>query len=497
MKYTTTTLLVMGSLLINLHGNKDVTTSTRYVPSGSNQNYQLHQRSHQHCNESSVKTHNVLLPYCSQLIGQIPFLLASKDFCAGNIVRGGYYTFLMRYAPHEFAMPPSSQEHYLNIIVDLIWYLYAEALNKNEPFDHGTIVIKDDNFVLHDFLLNYVKMVNPKVRGTVKDTAHWVSFNPFGYSRASTHFSKAQNESRQYGIDVRYHLADSLRNILPSGKSHILFGKVEPDLGLMFIKLEHHGIYAYDGLMGHISGFFASKTRKSLPTLEKILPRSWYCWLEKKVGHNDDPASRRERVPHAVKKQFKTLIRSSAMSPVRKKQCIQAVEHHGIKAVQSFVVQEWRYLKDILKHKASKKQLHKTWLPQPFLLKLDAMIQELGAYYDYLSLRTGREVILTDAELSSSLYYYLLIKNGAQAALIKPFFDHLIQARICARTIHLNKIIEGYHDLTKPPLSCALESLCKDTAYFDEQALDIIGAYSLHVRTILEEEIFKLKKMIQ
>ncbi|BDC34923.1 hypothetical protein Noda2021_08810 [Candidatus Dependentiae bacterium Noda2021] len=494
MKYTTITLLILGTLLINLHGNKELTSCKSYIPSASNCNYLLHPVSVQPC-DGSATTHTALLPYCSQLLGQIPFLLTSKDFCAGNIMRGGYQTFLMRYAVDAPIIPPLSQEHYLNTIVDIIWYLYAEALNKNEPFDHGTIVIKDTNFVLHDFLLHYVKLVNPKVRGNLKDTPHWVSFNPFGYSRASTHFSKAQNESRQYGIDVRYHAAESLRNSLPSGKSHILFGKVEPDLQLMFIKLEHHGIYAYDGLLGHISGFFASKTRKSLPTLEKILPRSWYCWLEKKVGHNDDPASRRERVPHAVKQQFKALIRTSAMSPVRKKQCIQAVEHHGIKAVYSFVVQEWRYLKDILKHKASKKQLHKTWLPQPFLEKLDCMINELGAYYDYLSLRTGREVILTDSELSSSLYYYLLITDPTKAAILKPFFDHLTQARICAKTIHINTIIEGYCDSTKPPLSCGIQSLLRNITYFNEQAFELIAHYSPILDRVLQEEIFSLKKM--
>ncbi len=204
------------------------------------------------------------------------------------------------------------------MIVDIIWYLYAVALNKNQPFDHGTLVIKDSHFALYDLLISYVKLVNKRMTGTFSDTPSWISFNPFAYSRASTHFPVSQRSYRQYGIDVRFKKNEKVCSFLPSDKCHILFGIVDAELELLFIKLEHHGIYAYDGWFGHMHGFCSSRTRRALPSLEKILPQSWYDWVEKKVGHNDDPGSRRERVPLVVKKSYEQFLIKHPCHPYAK-----------------------------------------------------------------------------------------------------------------------------------------------------------------------------------
>lgn len=443
-------------------------------------------------------SHTALLSSSSQLLGQIPFLAHTKEFSAAHIVRGGSFCYMLRYMQRDMLLKNcSTRTNQLQAIVDLMWYLYAEALNKNEPFDHGTVVIKDTHFGLYNFLLSYVKRCNPSITGTIKDTANWISFNPFAYSRASTHFAYSQENNRQYGIDIRFDRNEKVSSILPSNKCHILFGKVDEQLQLMFIKLEHHGIYAYDGWVGHMSGFFASRTRRSLPTLEKVLPRSWYDWIEKKVGHNDDPGSRRERVPLSIQSDFKELVVNATLSPIKRKQCMQVLERYGIRALYAFTHNDWRYINNILAHNASKKDIGSGWLPASFLANLQLLVFTLNLDYDYLPYRTGREVILDDKEFSSSLYYYLLLTDTSKAIELKPFFDHILQARIIARSINSLKFAHHYTKIDQPPLSTARQLLCKELFFLTDQKLLQIAAYSAPLAQLLKGEICNLKKIAQ
>ncbi|MFZ5954319.1 MAG: hypothetical protein ACOYT8_04455 [Candidatus Dependentiae bacterium] len=433
---------------------------------------------------------NSLLFNSSQLLGQIPFLVSSKDCCAEQIINGGYYLYLLRYAmgSNINSIPQTHQEH-LKIIIDVMWYLYATALNKNQPFDHGTLVIKDSGFALYNFLLSYVKRCNKKIRGTLKDNASWISFNPFAYPRASTHFAKSQHQFRQYGIDIRLNKNDKVCAALPSNKCHILFGIVDASLQLIFIKLEHHGIYAYDGWFGHTSGFIASRIRHALPTFEKILPTTWYAWIEQKVGHNDDPASRRERVPVAIKRQFKKILNRTNMTPIRKKYCIRTVDEYGIRALEAFAKEKMCYIADVMKHCATKQQLSIAWLPESFLVDLNNFLNALKIEYDYLPLRTGREVIVDDSELLTSLYYYLLITDKSKALVLKPFFDNLLQFRLNLRAVR-KLIADGYADASRAPLSIAYEMLIRNMKYFTYQNVEIIKLISPQIADTLYKEIF-------
>lgn len=440
----------------------------------------------------SLPTYNnkCLLFNSSQLLGQIPFLQKNQHCCAHRIINGGYHLYNLRYDQHPLQLPASPPD-LLTVIVDIMWYLYAVALNKNQPFDHGTLVIKDTHFGLYDLLMSYVKRVNKKITGTLTDTPSWISFNPFAYSRASTHFPVAQRSFRQYGIDVRFNISETVCPLLPSNKCHILFGIIDAELELIFIKLEHHGIYAYDGWFGHMHGFCSSRTRHALPSLEKILPTSWYNWIEKKVGHNDDPASRRERVPLIVKRTVRTILNKTNLSPIRKRHCLKSIDDFGIRALNALAHQDMIYLAYTMKHCASKKQLSTPWLPTQCINELKAYINELAVDYDYLNLRTGREVIVDDPELLTSLYYYLLVTDQAQASLLKPFFDNMLQLRLTTQAIRKLKH-QGYSDSACPPLSIAYDSLFKNIAFFNDKTIDVMSIISPTIGQLTKEEIFKL-----
>jgi len=58
-------------------------------------------------------------------------------------------------------LPRMDQRTYLDSIIDLMLFYYDMAIQKNQPFSEGTFVLQDLGNRIYDFLLNYVKMVNP------------------------------------------------------------------------------------------------------------------------------------------------------------------------------------------------------------------------------------------------------------------------------------------------------------------------------------------------
>ena len=49
------------------------------------------------------------------------------------------------------------QGAYLNAIIDLMWFYYDMAMEKNQAFSDGTFVLQDQGGRIYNFLLDYVR----------------------------------------------------------------------------------------------------------------------------------------------------------------------------------------------------------------------------------------------------------------------------------------------------------------------------------------------------
>ena len=205
---------------------------------------------------------------------------------------------------------------YLTAIIDLIWFFYSQALTKNQAFDEGTFIIQDTQHTFYNFLMNYVKMVNPSIKGTLEDPALKISTsNAQAYSRLSSHFKNEQEKFRHYGIDMRFAILQLAQTLLPAQKTHILFGRISADL--MFIKLENVGIAAQSVVI-HGKEFVGAQIRKLVPGLKNYLQSYMPTYVDDLVmyyiGTDDDPNYRKERIPQEFLVKSLEILRSEHLT---------------------------------------------------------------------------------------------------------------------------------------------------------------------------------------
>lgn len=183
----------------------------------------------------------------------------------------------------------SNDENYVNsrkdsmaAIVCIMWSLVEKAALQNEFFERGSFTIIDQDYRLHNFLLDYVKLVtdseNPKDLPFVKTMSN------FAYRRDPTLKGSSHHEGRcpesQFGIDIRENTHESVLRLLPFDYTHLLFAKLdlngqkEP---LLFVKLEPLGMGSIPATIVHGANFAHSlshvdtKTRREkdiLPTIQ-------------------------------------------------------------------------------------------------------------------------------------------------------------------------------------------------------------------------------------
>lgn len=285
----------------------------------------------------------------------------SSDYALTQMQMGAFYLSNLLQGTLA-ASATATQEAYMRTIIAMIWYLYALALDKNQGFEEGTFVVEDANFVLYNFLLNYIKKFNPSIKGTLEDPKIHVSYNPFGYSRDSSHLN--QELYRHYGIDVRFGARGSELPLLPADKRHILFGKVNQEKNLIFIKPENFGLYYLDGLIAHGLELGESKLRKA--------------GVARKT--DDDPTYRKERVPEQFLRDFDVALQQSGIPDTERNQLIALAKKldGGIKTI---------YLDSLMGKPA-----------------IQALEQKYKVLYDNLPIRIGREVIITNEKLRALLH---------------------------------------------------------------------------------------------
>ena len=203
----------------------------------------------------------------------------------------------------------------LQVIVALIWFLYAQALSFNEKFWEGTFVLsakympadhatgdamEDESYGegtraiknVYDYLLSYIKKVN----GDWQEPG-LSSGNIYGYRRISTHWPKLQNEFMQFGIDVDPYTTGeqifidhktkkpSPMYVLPNLQIHILFGRLGAQE--LFLKPEDSGCChaKLRGFAKHSFGAVRAAVRKI-------------------IGSNDQVGMRKEHLPERLIKKL-------------------------------------------------------------------------------------------------------------------------------------------------------------------------------------------------
>ena len=274
------------------------------------------------------------------------------------------------------------QDQYLRAIIDLIWFFYDQALAKNQVFEEGTYIIQDPQNRFYDFLVNYLKMVNPSIKDTLADPALKVSTNTFAYSRLSSHFKLEQEQFRHYGIDMRFNALELARTLLPVQKTHILFGHIRT--GLLFIKPETVGI-ALQSIPIHTADFVTAQLRK--PGLKAYfnayLPTYIDDLLNYYIGTDDNPNWRKERIPQELLEKCLDILKSEKLTDEQISSLMYRFSTKGIHGVYREI-----------RNAASP-------LTQAQKIALNEYLEQLRKDgLDHQQFRYGREVVFTHDELA-------------------------------------------------------------------------------------------------
>lgn len=335
------------------------------------------------------------------------------------------------------------QQEYLTNIIDIMWSLFSYAVEKGEGFKEGTILVKDPNNSLYNYLLGYVGKVNPLyILGTAGITG---SANPFAYERKTTHF----DNRNAFGIDMRANATASAQAILPGFMTHFFF--MQLDNGYLALRMEEHGITRGSDLLWHGWGAVKSLGRKLLPKI---------------FGSNDGEDCRKERVPVDFVEMLWAAIwsvesGSTYNSPLRKV---------GKIADLCDLV-----LKNTIRDYDAERQ------------EQIRILRQLDARYDNLHNRYGREVILTDRDLYSLEYSALLESNPEAAALLKNVATLITQAKLKLRAYKQALIACNYDQASTQWIQPEVKELMAKYWPKEQQESELLNACSEQVKNVILE----------
>ena len=241
---------------------------------------------------------------------------------------------------HEFN---SSRQEYLAAIVSIMWYLYSEAINKQQAFIDGSFIILDPDLKLYNFLMYYARTYNKTLTGTNRDPLSHKSDNPFAYSRDSSHWKETQSLWSHYGIDIRFQEDQTSQPLLPTGKSHILFGIValEP-VPRLFIKFEDNGIYGGSNLSNTLANGWElvrhglNYIQSRVPKQEKKMAPWLYDKLLKPIfGSDEGPEARREHTTVTFVRGCDAILQHSPKNVYKKYHDL--LDRYGVSKLGEFV----------------------------------------------------------------------------------------------------------------------------------------------------------------
>ncbi len=130
------------------------------------------------------------------------------------------------------------RQAYVQIIVDLQWGLFKEAMVKKEGFSSGSITILDPQHTMINALERYVQFVNPQFDAAGFSFASITNGQAYNRSgNASSHWKGQVDTNRIYGIDVK--VDGTYQQLLPHNKNHMQFAQLTGDR--VFINWENYG----------------------------------------------------------------------------------------------------------------------------------------------------------------------------------------------------------------------------------------------------------------
>lgn len=290
------------------------------------------------------------------------------------------------------------RKDYLTSIQAIMWTLYSYAIEKNEGFTNGILVVQDPSHALFDYLLDYVQNVNPGEQSLVPQ----VATNCYAYQ-----YPKTDGEGDDvFGIDMRWEQNEKEQPSLPNAKSHISFRQRND--GFLELHMSDAGLCYWDGATTYYSG---------------VAKKGLTQWIGQYLGVAENPLERSYDLPLRFINAMGRLKRGDLSTFITS-------DVDTVKTISDFYAV----------HKAGNAY---------FLKDYDAVLKELDAFYDNLAVRKGREVILTLSDLITLPYYQLMAQGDkADADTLKTIGALLVSAREVVRTYKQD--IQNYYKTKKP-----------------------------------------------
>jgi hypothetical protein len=262
--------------------------------------------------------------------------------------------------------PPKNIEESKKELRALSWFLMSCAIQKGQGHQEGAFIIEDPHKYFYDYLCK-----SPEVN-----------------TRDSTHLS-GRTPTKQHGVDVLEGMPANKRTILFEMADNPTFRDDLPSQ-VLFLKLENYSpfattAYGYDIVMHGVELIAAQYNKKFNP------------------GFDDQPTMRKERVPAEAVRNFNELIdiiqedailsekfQDPTGSPLNLKEAKANAKKWGIGYIHLF-------LNEV-------KKIHATlvFYPEDLDTKMD-LLEEAISTMDHPDRRTGREVYLTESDLSYAI----------------------------------------------------------------------------------------------
>ncbi len=347
---------------------------------------------------------------------QKPYLeKIARNTTKGNVIKGGYYHYLLTYRPEgqeektpvrysrDDLLKEVKEKDHFEAIIAIIWYLYGEAINKEESFQSGAMVVDDPAGHLYEYLHAYA------LRSGV-----------------------SANEDL-YSIDIT-----TTVHRLPGGNKHIVFAPPAPGATSLTLHLQASAIdpqelYARDLVfVKKAIKKDASELRKEIDEKQTaVMPdtsslRNWLITVAPLIAADDDKTKRHKLLPLSVVARFGALVLSSdsGLSGLARKEVATYIRTKGLAGILERL-DNWA---------------NDSTATQAF--RDDALLfaSELERQFDHARKRFGQEVILTKQELWSDLYYYLDTVDYSQAKVFFDFGTRLLKAKRAMQQVVIDEL---------------------------------------------------------
>ena len=234
----------------------------------------------------------------------------------------------------------------------LLWFYYALGVHKKQSFSEGTFVVQDsEDYAIFAFLNGCSK----------------------AYKRPSTHFKTYSKFAKKQGLDETQRGID-ITGLPPcTYKRTVLFGQVDSERHLIFIKPEKYGLSTWWDYAMHSVDCAAS------------LGRKWY-YLQFLLGSDDDAGNKKDRIPQKLKNDYSILVKKL------EQQGLLSTDHSSTllqNQADAWGIQKMELHLATYKGKLIQKEhelLHK---------EVSDMYEVIHKKFDHISMRWGNEVHIT------------------------------------------------------------------------------------------------------